>query len=64
MEILKWTKEIPTTEGWYWVKWVKSDRNEAQVNLWYFDGSDYDIHQLTTRAESFYGPLTAPPDNK
>lgn len=60
MDEIQWTETIPTTAGWYWVKWNKGERDEGQIGMWYFDASDYDVHQLITRASLFYGPLTPP----
>lgn len=60
--ILGWTKEIPTAQGWYWVKWMKGEKDESQIGMWYFDAGEYDTHQLKTRAELFYGPLVPPPE--
>lgn len=56
----RWTTTVPTEEGWYWVKWKKGERTREQIAMFYFDASEYDVHQLTTRAELYYGPLQPP----
>lgn len=57
---LKWTKEIPTTEGWYWVLY----NNEKLV--WFIDENggvynDYMMGNLCWKDDiEFYGPLEEP----
>lgn len=62
---LKWTPvpPAPTKEGWYWVKWKKGEMTVGQIGMFYFDASEYDTYQLSTRAEMFYGPLQTPPED-
>ncbi len=68
---MKWTKELPTEEGWYWINngnWCDT----GMVEIW--DGKDYHIDGLvvhTLRDEMpnslkdyvgtyFYGPIESP----
>lgn len=64
MSELRWTNTVPTVQGWYWIKWNKGERDEGQVGLWFFDCSEWDVHQLRTRASRYYGPLQPPEDNE
>lgn len=54
MSDLQWQYRLPTEQGWYWVHWTG-----GRIDMWFFDCSDWDIHQLE-RADRFCGPLQPP----
>ncbi|MNQ73418.1 hypothetical protein D3C85_881470 [compost metagenome] len=65
---MKWTKEIPTVDGWYWIR--RTDDNEVWVGLvkdcWHmeWDCEDGNYRKFTDFREfsmcEFSGPLEEP----
>lgn len=57
---MQWTKEIPTEEGWYWVKY------KEEKLVWFIDNNgdvynDYMMGKLSLKDDlEFYGPLEEP----
>lgn len=71
--VTTWTKEPPTVDGWYWVRWVGGKSREAPsvahldtvtwgVPRWWFNGSDIEEEpeQAAVNYEFWPIPIPAP----
>lgn len=62
---MKWTKELPTREGWYWTRYDKGDEKFVNRLLWHGGFLCRDCERMTpvckpTRREWSDSPIPEP----
>ena len=73
--MMQWTKNEPKQTGWYWIRW-SGDTSDADL-IWVekvemgstsrtfvVQGKPIDIVDFYTTAAEFFGPISAPDDEK
>lgn len=57
---MNWTKEIPTVDGWYWVKFKGSPAWVVEIVDSCIVYDDEEPSHITAEGFEFYGPLEEP----
>lgn len=57
---LNWTKERPTKEGWYWLKWPGGDVEVVRLTVFYTDAEHTDRLSVLDNRTVWAGPIPMP----